>query len=800
MIKKGNFMCCLVMCISLLLTACRESGAGDGSNISDADRTLGESAVSDIAGEKEWVYVPEMITVGDKKADYEDMQLVGDHICYVSMNGETQDEVQRICKYSLIDKELSDTPIDWPMEEKNRDVVTYVFDQDCSVWLIANVYSADFSQLSRFLCRFDAEGKNLISQDITEQLGRESDISALSMDGQGHIYVFAGDAGILLYDSDGSFHGSIQYHLPENILPQKDERIWGRVRIRGTFTGDDERFYVCMEKDASDHCILYEVDFGEKQMTEVIEDFPDINGICVGRRPDGSGGEADRETGRTDGSNDRGSGSAGTADDPARQYDLLLYDDTGVYGYDLSVRKSGSEQLMEELFVWSDSDINGYFVTNMGVLGDGRYVCMVVDWGHDDVGLALLTGTRAEDVPQREELILAAVGDGSELTALAVNFNRGSDRHHITVKNYDSLTELYNAILAGENMDIIDLSGVDVEKLSAQGVLEDLTPWLEQSDALAPSDFVDGILDVYTFDGILAGIPAVFRIRTVVGNGSQAENGTELTLEELLAAADRRPEAMAFYGVTREEMMQYLMMFNGDTFIDRDTGACHFDSESFKAVLEYVKRFPDLLEIGGEDTSLPTRIRKGEVLFAIAELNVYDSFQEFVWMFGEDAACVGFPTPDGRGGHILFADDAYGIAAVSEHKEGAWRFIGEFLAQEKSAFYYASRSTYFSTLKKVLNEKVENSMEAGRQIPADQFPRHIYDDGAVFQFHVLTWDEVNVILDLVPDAKPWFYMEEDEIFRIISEEAQAYYCGQKGIEDVVRVIQNRAQLYVDENM
>ena len=79
-------------------------------------------------------------------------------------------------------------------------------------------------------------------------------------------------------------------------------------------------------------------------------------------------------------------------------------------------------------------------------------------------------------------------------------------------------------------------------------------------------------------------------------------------------------------------------------------------------------------------------------------------------------------------------------------------------------------------------------------------PRHIYDDGAVFQFHVLTWDEVNVILDLVPDAKPWFYMEEDEIFRIISEEAQAYYCGQKGIEDVVRVIQNRAQLYVDENM
>ena len=79
-------------------------------------------------------------------------------------------------------------------------------------------------------------------------------------------------------------------------------------------------------------------------------------------------------------------------------------------------------------------------------------------------------------------------------------------------------------------------------------------------------------------------------------------------------------------------------------------------------------------------------------------------------------------------------------------------------------------------------------------------PMRIYDDGAVFQFHVLTWDEVNTILDMVPDAKPWFYMEDNTIITIISEEAQAYYSGQKGLEDAVRGIQNRVQLYGDENM
>lgn len=63
----------------------------------------------------------------------------------------------------------------------------------------------------------------------------------------------------------------------------------------------------------------------------------------------------------------------------------------------------------------------------------------------------------------------------------------------------------------------------------------------------------------------------------------------------------------------------------------------------------------------------------------------------------------------------------------------------------------------------------------------------------------ITWDNVNVALKLVPDAAPFFSVEEDEIIRIINEEAPACYTGQKGIDEVSSVIQNRIQLYVDEN-
>lgn len=63
----------------------------------------------------------------------------------------------------------------------------------------------------------------------------------------------------------------------------------------------------------------------------------------------------------------------------------------------------------------------------------------------------------------------------------------------------------------------------------------------------------------------------------------------------------------------------------------------------------------------------------------------------------------------------------------------------------------------------------------------------------------LNRDDMKAVLDLLPDATPFFSVKEDEIIKIISEEAPAYYNGQKELEDVAGIIQNRIKLYVDEN-
>lgn len=800
-----KIVCCMVMNAVIFLAACGKAGTSGENIISDEDNPAGvvQKQEQNQVSDKEWVYVPEVFTVGEEYADFEHMQPIGDTFCYV-LQGDAEGSGKSICRYSLTDRKLTTISINWPEGGNNWDAGYRFFTRDQGLYMTANVYPADYSSMKRFLCRFDPEGNCLFSRDITEQAGRNVSLCRLTVDKQGRIYIFLDNGEILLYTGEGEYHGSVSYSSPENPV---------QVRVKGACDGEDGKYYVCISKEspeipgeaipsgrtegANTRCTLLELDFENARLLEIAENLPNINGICSGiRQASDSAGQGSNFAGGNE-------NPAGESDDPDSRYDLLLYNDRAVYGYRFDAQKSDSGSAGEELFIWLDSDINGYCVTNLYLLEDGRLCATVEDWVNDDNAIVALTRTRAEEVSRRENLVIVTVDGESNLTAMAVKFNRGNSRYHLTVKNYESLTDLYNAVLIKEPMDLVDLYGINVQKLASRGFLEDLTPYVDQSEMFERSDFVDGILDAYTFDNTLVGIPAGFMVQTVVGSKTQLESKEGLTLEELFSIADLYSGAKTFDGVTKEEMMEYIIMFNEDMFIDQENGTCHFNSEEFKAVLEFVNRFPDFLKKEKEEPSLPTKIQNGDVLFAIAEMNTLNAFQEYEEMFGEGAACVGFPTADGRGGHLLFASDAYAIAAVSEHKEAAWKFVEEFLAQEKSEFYYVSSynifHTIFPTLKKTLYEKAEENIESSSQIPVGKFSSRIYSDGFVIKFHALTWDDVNVILNLVPDATPYFSVKDDEIIKIISEEAQAYYTGQKGIDDVVSIIQNRAQLYVDEN-
>lgn len=738
-------------------TAC---GKGDAGN--------GEGAVQ----KKEWAYVPEFLTIDDESVDYYDMQLMGDALYYLSYNWneETGESSQEICKYSLADQQVTSKPLTWLEEGSNQSLNRGRFGADGSMYAIVYSYNEDYTESTQMLTKFDAEGKQLYANDMSDLVG-DSYVDSVAVDGDGRLYV-SGDGEIWLFDGDGNRQGTV------SVSGAGD--IW----IQSMGTGRDGKVYVGYNNydgNTSSYSLCL-VDFEGKKLGEACEGLPAGDGFV-----------------------------------PGVEYDFLIHNGSSVYGYNLDKKES------EYLFDWLDSDINGNYVRKFGQLEDGRIVVVIEDWENNDNGVALLTKKKADEVPQKEEIVIATMGGHYALQSKAVKFNKASDKYHISIKEYvdytnfgentwsDALTNLNNDLTSNNCPDMLDLSSVNVSQLVSKGVLEDLTPYLEKSSKLKREDFIENILDSYTYDGKLVSIPSYFSMQTVIGSKSMVGDKSGWTMEELINLANEHPDAELFDRVPKQSILQAAMMFNEEAFIDWSTGECSFDTDGFKNILEFVNRFPDEVNWEQGQDSEPTRIQNGEVLLAQAYLYDFDQLQMYNEIFQGDYTCIGFPTVDGKSGHALMASEAYGITTKSGKKEGAWEFLEGILTEEESENAWHSG---FPTMKSKLEEMAKKAVtpdyvtdengeimkdENGEAIISSGTSSVGYEDGWSYTYRQTTQEEVDKAMELMNEAKPVNYNGDDEISKIITEEAEAFFKGQKSVDEVAGIIQNRINIYVGEN-
>ncbi len=715
----------------------------------------------------EWVYVPQYVELEDENGSFWSMKQVGDYLYYESRTWDenTGSSNTGIAKYSLVDGTSERVSVEIGEGSLN----SFEIGEDGSIYAMVYFWNMDETTGEynswEELVKFDSAGKKVYGVDVAKVQQDEGIdyFGSICVDKEGRLYV-SSDGKVALFNQEGKFSGIISIG--------GDMGGWIQSIGRGT----DGKVYASSYSGTGSGQALFELDFDKKAVAAEYAGYPNSNGNSLT-----AGGEKD----------------------------FLAFDGNSVYEYDMKTQTS------EMLFKWLDSDINGQFVSNIGVMPDGRILAVMNDWNTGEYSLATLTKTPGSEVVQKEYIVIAALDENQELTSAAVNFNKSNDKYRVTINTYvdydnwtettyqDAITRLNNDLTSGNAPDIIDLTGLNVEQLAAKDLFADMNSYLEKSTLMSKEDYLENVLAGYTFEDVLVGIPKTFNLQTLVGNADEVGTEPGWNLEEMVAYADKYPKASLLDYASKLEIMYCCMMYNESSFVDWSSGKCNFNTPEFISLLNFVNRFPDEFDYSDE-TSTPTKIQNGDVLMDNAYISDFQDIQIYDEIFKGKASFIGYPTMDGSVGCALSASNAYAIIDKSSVKDAAWEFIESYLSADTEMWSWG-----FPSNKEQLNAKLEEAVKVETYTWIDENGvEHeevvsggggmSYQDGWSYEYHTTTREEAERAMELIKLAKP-AAPQNSQIMSIISEEAEAFYQGQKSAEEVADIIQRRVQTYVDEN-
>ncbi len=471
------------------------------------------------------------------------------------------------------------------------------------------------------------------------------------------------------------------------------------------------------------------------------------------------------------------------------------------------------DETPDKLLNWTDCDVNSATLQSFIMLGDGRIAAFSAQYNlQGECEVALLTKTPKEDIAEKTVITYGCVYPSSLLCSQVVRFNKLNQQYRIELMQYGEdgmdLGEIKDIIrmdiLAGNAPDIIDIGvGFSEEErceLIEAGVFEDLAPYMEKETKIGREDFLEGPLLVYERNPALYAIMPTFGLYGLVAKESEIGDRTVVNLEELaLLYNDYYGDAKLLPGFSRKKMLDVLCQLNIDSFVDKETGECHFEDESFMQILEFAARF------GEEDKQAEIeQIRNGEILFMEAALLSAADVQYYEFLFGDSVRMIGYPADADSGLMALPCVSVLSMNKQTGNKEGAWQFICFLLEEEQQKELGLSGAQGIPINKKVIDMLCEKQMEVEYEMD---------EEGNLQERSKVSWKigDITVKYYAVTEEEADYYKEllgqigntgdagmQQGLLAIVQEEASDYFEGMKPIEEVCEIIQSRAQNYVNE--
>ena len=501
------------------------------------------------------------------------------------------------------------------------------------------------------------------------------------------------------------------------------------------------------------------------------------------------------------------------------EYDIFYTNGLNFYGYDFDTETE------TKIFNWVDCDVNTNNVSGQYVLSDGRIIAVTNEWdsNYENCTSELVTISKvpSSSLPQKTYIMLGTQGLGWDVQSLIVKFNRSSDQYRIQVNDYSEyntdddysagLTKLTTEIMAGNVPDILDLSGFSVSQLAGKGLIADLDGFFDADPELNKSDFIPNVLAAFEIDGKLYSTVSNFNIQGVAGASSIVGDTPGWTYQQLQDALAQMPEGCDIfsYYTTSADVLSSCLALDMGTLVDWTTGQCNFESQSFIDMLKFASQFQndfnwDNYEYTDSDDDY-TRVAQGRQMLLNTYVSDFNDLPMYDAIFGGSVTYIGYPTSSGTGNMLNFNGSGYAISARCENKDAAWQFIRTFFTEDYQKDQYGFPSNinaYNAKLKEAMTPEYEKDADGNYVLDENGNKIEVSRGGmgwgdTMVELYATTQEQADKLWELITTTtKVADY--SSSIYEIVNEQTPAFFSGQKSAEEVARLIQNKANIYVNE--
>lgn len=407
---------------------------------------------------------------------------------------------------------------------------------------------------------------------------------------------------------------------------------------------------------------------------------------------------------------------------------------------------------------WHDCALADATVTSIVQCSDNTWLC-----ASDFDGK--IWSIRREVISEGKQTLHIAAAVGSlELDELVKQFNR-AHRDCVAVIDYypkNAYDRLCTEMMAGDGPDVLDLTWLSLPLNSSY--LVDLYPYIDADPDVDRDMFVPTVISSLELNGQLTSLPAAFVVLTMTARVADVGERTDWTIEELQNLWEQRTDDIFLMSgwMDRHNYLSWLATLTTGDFIDWENGTARYDSEDFIRQLQFCETLSDYVEYNDEVAEKPCLVEFEDVQNLVRINGVRYNYKE-------DFTYIGFPG-DGEYGSFFDVNQLhFAISANSDKKDLAWEFIR--LALTKKNQEMICDSWQLPIQMDVMDARIETVV--GNVSDRQRFRQLI--------------------------QKPLrFVSSNDTIHQIVTEEGEAYFDGQRTVEEAAERIQNRVTLFLSE--